>query len=52
MHLCDAAAHRSVVLHLAQHVGQEHHLAVAGAGYEGVVRVAGVLHDEARVRDV
>ena len=42
----------SSLLHLAQHVGQEHHLAVAGAGDEGVVRVAGMLHDEARVHDV
>ena len=40
------------VLHLAQHIGQEHHLAVAGAGDERVVRVAGVLHDKAQVHDV
>ena len=55
--LGDTAARRTALLilfrlHLAQHVGQEHHLAVAGTGDEGVVRVAGVLHDEARVRDV
>ena len=38
-----AAAEGSVLLHLAQHVGQEHHLTVAGAGDEGVLRVAVVL---------
>ena len=51
VHLGDAAAQRGIVLHLAQHVGQEHHLAVAGAGDEGVVPVASVLHDEALVFD-
>jgi hypothetical protein len=35
--LGDAAAERRVVLHLASHVGQEEHLAVAGAGDERVL---------------
>ena len=51
MYLGDTAAHRRIVLHLAQHVGQEHHLAVAGACDQGVLRVSSVLHDEARVGD-
>ena len=38
--LGDAAAERGVVLHLAQHVGQEEHLAVAGAGDERVFGIA------------
>ena len=38
-------------LHLAQHVGQEHHLTVAGARDEGVVGVAVVLHKEACIPD-
>jgi hypothetical protein len=33
------------MLHLAQHVGQEEHLAVAAAGDEGVFGIAGVLDD-------
>jgi len=37
------------VLHLARHVGQEEHLAVAGAGDERELGVARVLDDEARV---
>ena len=36
---------------LREHVGQEEHLAVAGAGDERVLGVAGVLDDEARVLD-
>ena len=40
-----------LVLHLREHVGQEQHLAVAGAGDERVLRIAGVLDDEARVLD-
>ena len=51
VHLGDAAAQPRVPLHLAQHVGQKHHLAVAGAGDERVVRVAVVLHEEAQVRE-
>ena len=51
VHLGDAAAHLRAVFHLAEHVGQEHHLAVAGAGDEDVLRVALVRHDEARVPD-
>jgi hypothetical protein len=47
--LGDAAAQRRVVLHLAEHVGEEQHLAVAGAGDQRVFRVAGVLDDEAGV---
>ncbi len=38
-------------LHLAEHVGQEQHLAVARAGDERVLGVAGVFDDEARVLD-
>ena len=51
MHLGDAAAQRRVPLHLAEHVGQEHQLAVAGAGAERVLRIAVVLHEEAAVRE-
>ena len=47
--LGDAAAERRVVLHLREHVGEEEHLAVAGAGDERVLRVAVVLDHEARV---
>ena len=39
------------LLHLAQHVGQEHHLAVAGTGDEGVLRIAVVLDHEAEIVD-
>ncbi len=52
VHLGDAAAQRGVVLHLAEHVGQEEHLAIAGAGEEREIRLVGVLDDEARVSDV
>jgi len=45
------AAELGVALHLAQQVGEEHHLAVARAGHERVLGVAGVLDDEARVPD-
>ena len=51
VNLGDAAAERGVVLHLAEHVGQKEHLAVAAAGDEGVFGIAGVLDDEARVFD-
>ena len=51
VHLGDAAAERRAVLHLGEHVGQEEHLAVAGAGDERVLRIARVLDDEARVLD-
>ncbi len=49
--LGDAAAEGRVVLHLREHVGEEEQLAIAGAGEEGVLGVAGVLDDEARVLD-
>ena len=50
--LGDAAAERRLVLHLGEHVDQEQQLAVAGAGDEPVLRIAGVLDDEARVLDL
>ena len=37
-------------LHLAQHIGKKHHLAVTGAGDETKLRVAVMLDDEARVQ--
>ena len=49
VHLGDAAAELRVLLHLAEHVGQEQHLAVAGAGEQRVLGIARVLDDEARV---
>ena len=39
------------VLHLAEHVGQEQHLAVARARERASIRIARVLDDEARVLD-
>ena len=51
MDLGDAAAQRRALLHLAQHVGQEHHLAVLGAGAEGVIQLATMFHEEARVTE-
>ncbi len=52
MHLGNAAAERRVVLHLAQHVCEKEHLAIAAAGDERVFGVAVVLDDEARIFDV
>ena len=40
------------LLHLGEFVGEEEHLAVAGAGDQGVRGIAGVLDDEARVAHV
>ena len=51
MDLGDAAAQRGVALHLAQHVGQEHHLAVAGTSKKRELGVAVVPHEEARGLD-
>ena len=51
MHLGEAAAECGAALHLGQHVRQEHHLPVAGAGNQAVFRVAGVRDHEARVAD-
>ena len=44
--LGDPAAHRRVVLHLAEHIGQEHHLTVVPPGDERVVCVVTVLDEE------
>ena len=52
MHLGDPAAERRVLLHLRELVGEEEHLAVAGAGDQGVLGIARVLDDEARVAHV
>ena len=52
VHLGDAAAQRGILLHLAQHVSKEHHLAVAGARDKGEVRVAVVLYDKALIDQV
>ena len=52
MHLGDAAAARGALLHLRELVGEEEHLAVAGAGDQGVLGIAGVLDDEARVAHI
>ena len=49
MHLGDAAAAR---LHLGELVGEEEHLAVAGAGDQGVLGIAVVLDHEAGVSHV
>jgi hypothetical protein len=43
MHLGDAAAEPGAVFHIAQHVTQEKHLAIARPGDERVLRVAGML---------
>ena len=51
MHLGDAAAGGRVLLHLADHVGEEDHLAVAGAGDEREIGVAVVLDEEAGIGD-
>ena len=47
VHLSDAAAERRVLLHLAQHVGEEEHLPIAGAGDEAVFGVVVALDQEA-----
>ena len=52
VHLGDAAAEQGALLHLRELVGEEEHLAVAGAGDQGVLRIASVLDDEARVAHV
>ena len=52
VHLGDAAAERGALLHLGELVGEEEHLAVAGAGDQGVLGIAGVLDEEARVAHV
>ena len=41
-----AAQWARLVVHLAGHVGQEEHLAVAGPGHQGVLRVPGVADQE------
>ena len=52
MDLGDAAAEPGVLLHLRDLVGQKEHLAVAGAGHQGVLGIARVLEDEARVAHI
>ena len=52
VHLGNAAAERGVVLHLAEHVGQKEHLAIATPSDERVFGVAGVLDQEARIFDI
>ena len=52
MHLGDPTAERSVVLHLAQHVGKKEHLTVTGSGEKVKFGVASVFDDESRVTDV
>ena len=47
--LGNAAAERGVALHLGQHVDEEQHLPIAGAGEQGIVRIAVVRDDEARI---
>ncbi len=51
MDLGDAAPQGGSPLHLARQVGEEEHLAVAGAGEEGILGVARVLDEETRVPD-
>jgi hypothetical protein len=46
VHLGDSASKLRARLHLREHVGQEQHLAVAGAGDERVLGVAGVLESQ------
>ena len=50
VNLGDAAAERGALLHLGELVGQEQHLAVAGAGHQGVLGIARVLDHEAGSR--
>jgi hypothetical protein len=47
----EAAAEPGLVFHFREHVGQENHLSVAGAGEEGVLRFTSVLGDEAGILD-
>ena len=49
VNLGDTAAEGRVGLHLAEHVDQEHHLAITGAGDQAHGRVVAVLDNEARV---
>jgi len=46
----NTAAERDVVLHLADHVGKEHHLPVARTRHQAKFRVAVVLDHEAGVQ--
>ncbi len=52
LHLGDPAAERRALLHLAELVGEEQHLPVAGAGDERELRVTRVLDHEARIAHV
>ena len=52
VHLGDAAAECGVLLHLGELAGQEQHLAVAGAGHQGVLGIARVFDHEAGVAHV
>ena len=52
MHLGDSAAEGRVMLHFAQHVGQKHHLTVAGSGHEGELRITVVFDDESGITEI
>ena len=52
MHLGDPAAEPGIMLHLAEHIGQKEHLAIAAAGDERVLGIARVLDDKPGVFDV
>ena len=45
MHLRNPAAERRVALHLADEIGQEQHLSVAGAGQQRILRIAAMADD-------
>ena len=45
----NAAAQSGAVLHLGEHVSQKHHLAIAGASNQRILRIPSVLDHKARV---
>ena len=52
VHLGNAAAKGSILLHLREFVGEEQHLAIAGAGHQGILGIVRVLDHEAGVAHV
>ena len=52
VYLGDAGTQRRIVLHLRKLVGQEHHLAIAGARDQAVSRIVAVWEYKAWVREV
>ena len=52
VNLGDAAPCRGAVLHLREHVCQEQHLTITGAGDERVLGITAVFDQKARILDV